>query len=277
MKRFSWVLLALVACGDDSTLVDAGDVDAGVDASFDAFDPADAGPVDADTDAFDVGTDATNDAGTDSALDAAPAMGFGQIEGPCPRILDELETTSPSFFVTRLDFMDDPFDRPEDEDLLTEGGLQVLVDPTLGGSSDVSEAFAYEVLERCDGAGLLETETFIEYMPTPGPSTDILVELEDLKIGVSVTRAVGFPRDDPWDVTRGEGLLTDKLTDVLGSTARVSDVDRWVKQILVVMAYEDMHAESLRTAWESLDDDVRADTIVYVVITDGMDGPIYGD
>ncbi len=48
-----------------------------------------------------------------------------------------------------------------------------------------------------------------------------------------------------------------------------------MKQILVVLAYADMHADQIRSVWDGLGADVRADTIVYVVITDGEDIPVY--
>ena len=48
-----------------------------------------------------------------------------------------------------------------------------------------------------------------------------------------------------------------------------------VKQVLVVMAYADMHAMLIEQAWQGLDDMTKADTIVYVVVTDGEDTPIY--
>lgn len=271
MIRFSWVLLALVACGDDSSAVDAGEVDGGTDASFDAsFD----GSFDA---GVDVGTDGgAEDASVDVGADASAEMGFGGIAGPCPAIMAELTSDTPSFLLTRLDFADDPFDDPEDVDQLTAGGQEILDEGTLGGSSSISEVFAYEVLERCEMASLIKSETEIEYMVgTTGPSTDMLVGFDESRIGVSVTRAVGFPRDDPYTVERATMLLEDKLGDILLSTARVAPADAWSKQILLVMAYEEMHAESLETAWESIDDAVRADTIVYVVITDGMDAPVY--
>lgn len=261
--------MLLVACGDDSSPPD----DAGVDGS--RFD----GGIDAPDDSgLDAPIDSPiDDAGAD-AVDAMADMGFGEIDGPCPLILDELTSGSGAYFFTRLDFADDPFDDPEDTDQLTEGGQEILAEGTLGGSSGISEVFAYEVLERCEGASLVKSETEIEYMPdTSGPSTDILVGFDATRIGVSVTRAVGFPRDDPYSVAQATTLLEDKLGDILLSSARVSAADAWVKQILVVMAYEDMHAESLQAAWLTIDPDVRADTLVYVVVTDGMDGPIYGD
>ncbi|MEM9071494.1 MAG: hypothetical protein AAGE52_23510 [Myxococcota bacterium] len=269
----------LVACGDDSSSGDAG-FDAAIDAarpdtSVDAGDE-DAG-VDAGADGEDVGVDAADsavemDAGSDGGL-ADP--GFGDILGPCAMIIGELSADAPSFFVNRLDFGSDPFDDPEDVDALTAGGQQILEEGTAGGSSIVSELFAYEVLERCEGASFLKSETNIIYVDVAGAITDLLVAFGDQKIGVSVTRAVGFPRDDPYPVSEADRILTDKLMDVLESSARVAPDDAWDKQILVVMAYGEMHAESLRTAWDALDASVTADTIVYVVITDGMDAPLY--
>ena len=267
----SWIALVVVwgvACGDDSSSPDAGTDGSIVDAGVDAI------VRDTGDDAIDSGADG----GVDAALDAMAEMGFGEIGGPCPLIMDELTGDEGAYFSIRLDFADDPFDDPEDTDQLTLGGQEILAEGTLGGSSGISEVFAYEVLQRCEGAFLIKSETEIMYMPdTPGPSTDILVGFDATKIGVSVTRAVGFPRDDPYTVERATTLLEDKLGDVLLSSARVRADDAWVKQILVVMAYAEMHADSLQAAWLSIDPDVRADTLVYVVVTDGMDGPVYGD
>jgi hypothetical protein len=102
-----------------------------------------------------------------------------------------------------------------------------------------------------------------------------LVEIDGSKVGVSVTRAVGFPPDDPYPAAQAESLMADKLSDILISSQNVVPEDAWVKQILLVMAYADMHAELIEAAWLGLDDATRADTIVYVVVTDGSDTPVY--
>lgn len=277
MKRFIWIACVLLACGDDSGTTDAGadaTVDGGVDGSFDsAFDSA------TDTDVpFDGGTDVLDSGGDDADLDASIDEGFGDIAGPCPLIGTELTSEMSAYLWTRIDFADDPFDDPEDVPQLTPGGQEILEEGTLGGSSGVSEAFAYEVLRRCEGATLIKSETEIDYMMgVPGASTDMIVDFGGTRIGVSVTRAVGFPREDPYPPAQATSLLNDKLSDVLESSARVTAEDAWEKQILVVMAYGEMHSESLQAAYFTLDPSVRADTIVYVVITDGMDGPVYGD
>ena len=48
-----------------------------------------------------------------------------------------------------------------------------------------------------------------------------------------------------------------------------------MKQILHVIAWGPMHAESMRTAFDQIDDTVRADTILIVTVTDGDDGFLY--
>ncbi|PRQ08581.1 hypothetical protein ENSA7_16630 [Enhygromyxa salina] len=177
-------------------------------------------------------------------------------------------------FKVHLDFGDDPYD-PEDLPLLTPGAQVILTSRNAGGSSIISEAFAYEVLARCEDVELLATETEIDYDPPDSKKTDILVELDMHEVGVSVTRAVGFPPENPYPPMQAASLLASKLADIQVSSQNVVPEQAWVKQILVVMAYADMHAQLIEAAWNDLDADTRADTIVYVVVTDGMDTPIY--
>ncbi|MEZ4462911.1 MAG: hypothetical protein R3E66_24920, partial [bacterium] len=151
-----------VSCADDgnSSAVDVGvdvtvatdvggmDVATGVDAGLD-------GGMDA---SLDGGFDAQTDEGV---ADMSVATGFGVITGQCGEIdMTELLSSQPFLFVNTIDFQMDPYD---DADLprLTPGGQEIIADGNAGGSSIMSEVFAYEVLERCDMAALLKTETEI--------------------------------------------------------------------------------------------------------------------
>jgi hypothetical protein len=255
--------IALAACADTTPT------------RFDGGVP-DAAPMDA---AVDTALDATADVQMDAPADAIGAdggalPGFGAIAGPCAMITAELTTPTSSYFLNRLDFGADPYDDPADLERLTAGGQEILAEGTAGGSSGLSEAFAYEVLARCEGATLVKTETEIVY-DTAGALTDILVEIDGVRLGVSVTRAFVFPPTDPFTVAIATERLTGKLSGVLESSENVSEEDAWTKQILLIVAYADMHAESLMTAYGSLDPSLTADTIVYVVVTDGMDEPLY--
>ncbi len=209
-------------------------------------------------------------------LDAAglPLAGFGALSGDCDVLDDEVADTAPSLFHSAIDFAV-PF-TDEAADMLTEGGRAILAEGNAGGSSLYSEVFAFELLARCELAPLVKTETEIDY-DQPGAITDLLVEVDGAKIGTSVTRAVGFPFEDPYTVEQARELLERKLGDILESSAHVSAADRWEKQILAVLAYAPEHVASLDAALAEIDAGTRADTIVWILVTDGADDFVYCD
>jgi hypothetical protein len=151
----------------------------------------------------------------------------------------------------------------------------VFDDGNLGGSSLESEIISFEVLARCDGATLLATEAEIQYTDPMGKKTDLLVEIDGRVVGVSVTRAVGFPFDAPYTEMQAADLLTGKLEDILLSTVNVAPADAWVKQILHVIAYADMHAQSILAAYATLPPEITADTVLVVTVTNGNDAFVY--
>ena len=268
-----WLLMSvygLSACSgsdDDTTDVEQTDVS-------DVTDPADASDTsDASnsTDAADA-TDSTDP--TDTGI-TYPRPGFGELSGECGVMLEPgSRVAGPWMIANRLDFGIDAYD-DDDLELLTDGGQEILSDGNAGGSSLLSEVFAYEVLSRCEDALLLKTETEIVYTDVGGKKTDLLVTIGGLKWGVSVTRAVGYPRDAPYTVERAADLLEEKLSGVIASTANVAEEDAWARQILHVIAYDTEHLESLQTAFEALDDTVRSDTVVWVTVSDGDDEFLY--
>lgn len=224
----------------------------------------------------DDGGDAGDDAAvsTDAMGASFPREGFGALSGDCNQIDDELAEASPTTFTAAFDFASAFTD--DDVDALSVGGKTVFESGNAGGSSLYSEVFAFEYLFRCEDAVLLKTENAIEY-EGEGAITDFLVELDGAKIGVSVTRAVAFPFDDPYPVEKATELLEKKLADVLESSARVKEADRWQKQILAVLAYAPEHIEALNAAYAALSAELRADTLVVQIATNGDDDFIYCD
>ena len=243
---------ALVSCA----LVVAG-CGAGGDARPDAAAAADA-----------VSTDAGHDAG------GLPLAGFGALAGDCDVLDDELTAAGPSLFESSIDFAA-PF-TDDDAGQLSAGGREILAEGNAGGSSLYSEIFAFELLARCELAPLVKTEKEVDY-DQAGAITDLLVEVDGEKIGVSVVRAVAYPFEDPYSVGQARELLDGKLADILESTAHVSEADRWRKQILAVVAWGPGHAEALATALDAVEPAIRADTIVWILVTDGDDEFIYCD
>jgi hypothetical protein len=219
------------------------------------------------------GTTADDTSGSGSSDGTTgPDPGLGVISGDCGLIdAMELDSPSPFTFESAIDFGMVGFDY----DMLTPGGQEIFDDGNLGGSSVESEIVAYELLARCEGAILLGTEAEIQYTDPMGIKTDLLVEIDSRVVGVSVTRAVGFPFDAPYTEMQAADLLTDKLEDILVSSANVAPRDAWVKQILHVIAYADMHAESIFAAYATLAPEITADTILVVTVTHGDDAFVY--
>lgn len=303
-----FLLLALfVACSNDSTTktedagsgADAADGQGEADASG-AMDDVDDGSAEADAGSGEDTAEPTDtsvedgsgsgdtageettvepDTGADTEADGSggptlPLPGFGTITGSCGVIDGQLLSPDPSVIINAIDFGTDPWDNPADLGLLTSGGQEMVADGNAGGSSLESEIFSLEVLTRCEGATLVKTETEVVY-DVAGSITDILVEIDGMKVGVSVTRAVGFPRDAIYPEATASALLTRKLTDIQESTANVSAGDRWVKQMLHVIAYADQHVAAMQAAYDALDPSVKADTILWITRTDGDDEFIY--
>jgi hypothetical protein len=212
----------------------------------------------------------------DASTDAAAIVGFGELSGMCG-VLEamDLTTSAPSVVRDTFTFTRQYVD-PADRALLTEGGRRLAMTPNAGGSSLLSEVFAYEQLARCEQATLLKTETEIAY-DTAGKITDLEVLVDGHKIGVSVTRAVTYPFGSMFTLDAATMLLSRKLGDIQQSTMNVSAQDRWHKQILAILAWDSATAQTMEQAWLGLDAGVKADTIVILTTTDGEDLFIYSN
>ncbi len=203
-----------------------------------------------------------------------PLDGFGTIMGACG-VLDDAELTGqmPLHSESSLDVAAMMFDYGE----RSIGGKKVHDDDNLGGSSLYSEVLAYEMPYRCELADLLKTEAEIAYTDAQGKKTDLIVSIDGHRIGVSVTRAVSYPPEQPFPASKAKELLDKKLAGVLASSANVAASDAWQKQVLLILAYGDEHGDALEQAWAQVDAATKADTLLLVTVTHGDDDFIYFD
>lgn len=269
-------LLALAGCpepiADPDAAVVAHDAFVG---SLDALGALDA-PNELDaastTDAF---SPAVDDAA--STLDAAfdPILA---ITGTCGALDTELTDELP-YVIENTSTFAEGFSRPEGM-RLSAGAQTILSEGTAGGSSGYSEAFAFEVLHRCEGASLVASETMVTYTtPTPGAIADILVAIDGVQVGVSVTRAVTVTgmcmRADTYTLMAASDLLSRKVDDIHEASTLVTAEHAWTKHMVFVYADTAEHARVMGEAWEALTAAQRADTILYVSISEDMDGFVY--
>jgi len=202
----------------------------------------------------------------------SPLGGYGALSGACGDIdLDDILSPDPALYDNLLDFTARP---AFDVSLLSPGGQEMYADGNLGGSSLYSEIFAYEVLYRCEGAALLKTEAEIVYA-MQGKKTDLLVEVDGMKVGVSVVRAMSYPEGADYPVSQAHSVLEGKLADILQSSVNVDPQDAWEKQILAVVAQTPAHADAIEQAYSMIDAAIKADTLVVVTVTEGDDDFIY--
>lgn len=203
-----------------------------------------------------------------------PLDGFGTIAGDCGVIAPaELDSSSAYQFRNTIDFGTDPYDSSDYDSL--SPGAQTILDAAGGASSGLSQAFAFEMLRRCPGAQLLKTQDEIVYVDVAGKAADLLVEIAGRKVGMTSTRAIGFPPQDPYTQAQAQALLESKLDDVNQSNANVAEVDSWSKQILHVFAYTAAHADALELAYTGIDETLKADTILLITVSEGADEPLY--
>lgn len=233
-----------------------------------------------------VGADAsitsTEDASTVSEVDAGTDASLtddllGTLSGSCGEIRAELNAPSPSLKVDAVAFVaSERYERAA----LSPGGQKLFDTPNAGGSSGESEVMSYEVLHHCEGAVLLKTETEVSYTPPvtgqANSITDILLEIDGKKVGVSVTRAYKPASQGPQTDVEVKVLLEKKLLGINASSARVLPEDKWVKQILHVFAASQTSVDAIQRVLPTIDAAIRADTIVFVTQTRGG-GFIYCD
>lgn len=279
LKYLTLLLFGLaVACGDETAPNQTNLGDVGIDVAQDVSADFD-GPLDMGSDTADMGADLMaadmgDDVTSDGGIPDMSPTAMGVITGECGDIdMTEILSSQPFLFVNTIDFQNDPYD-DVDFDRLTLGGQEIITDGNAGGSSIASEVFSFEVLNRCDMAILLKTETEVVY-DVQGKITDLLVSVDALKVGVSVTRAVSFPRDTPYTAMTAQNLMDKKLADILVSSANVAAQDAWKKQILHVLVDRSEHVPVLEAALMNVDPAVRADTIVVLTVTEGIDDFIY--
>ena len=140
-------------------------------------------------------------------LSPAARADLSIVAGNCGELDTELLDTSSHLFTTTVEVFECDFV----EAGMTEGGLEIFTDGNAGGSSIYSEILAHDLAAVCEAADLLKTETEIVYDDPNGKKTDLLVEIDGTKIGVSVTRAITFPPGTPLTLARAEEILFDKL------------------------------------------------------------------
>jgi len=194
---------------------------------------------------------------------------LGTLSGSCGLLRSRLLDPAPALDHDKLSFVaGEAYVKTE----LSPDGQRLFDTPNAGGSSTESEVMSMEVLRACEGAKLVKTETEVLYAP-PSDSgansiTDILVEIDGKKLGVSVTRAYK-PKSQGLTDADVQAVLVKKLEGINQSSLRVLPADKWVRQILHVFAVDKSASDAVERVWKTLSPALRADTLLLVTETQG--------
>eukprot|EP00770_Monocercomonoides_exilis_P013670 MONOS_13615.3-p1 / transcript=MONOS_13615.3 / gene=MONOS_13615 / organism=Monocercomonoides_exilis_PA203 / gene_product=Signal transducing adapter molecule 2 / transcript_product=Signal transducing adapter molecule 2 / location=Mono_scaffold00854:12729-19094(+) / protein_length=1847 / sequence_SO=supercontig / SO=protein_coding / is_pseudo=false len=150
----------------------------------------------------------------------------------------------------------------------SSGALRMLSLPNAGGNSDNSEALSFDFLHRVFNAQLLKAEMEIKYANKNWKKTDYVAKIKNHVVGVSVTRAVGYPRPGDFSEDQAVSLLKKKLFGIKVSTVGVAEEDKWERQLLHIWVQDKQQANFISGAYQSLHPKLRGDTIVIVTIAE---------
>ncbi|KAI9257242.1 hypothetical protein BDA99DRAFT_539349 [Phascolomyces articulosus] len=152
---------------------------------------------------------------------------------------------------------------------LGQGAQRVLTTPTGGKTSQtstLSEALSVELLTRLLGSDLTKTETELTYNSF-GPMTDYACQIQDLHLGVSVTRAMSFWTRKGYTKQDAVKLLTRKLKGILLSSETIVNTT-FDKQILHVISLSGHHAAQVKRACKQVSQDLKSDTVIFITTVD---------
>lgn len=145
----------------------------------------------------------------------------------------------------------DSYSLPRSGLLCADAHRSLTVD-NAGGQSDISEAFSIDYFSSIFGADsfLLEKEVsyWIDYK-----MVDFICSIGGNRVGVSVTRAMGFPSADDFNEEQALRLLHKKLYGLIVARNAVEKRQAFFRSILHIWCQDDRVAKLVREAYSSFD------------------------
>ena len=192
---------------------------------------------------------------------------WGAITGDCGSVSAAVSDTSSSILTTTF-----TFDDPEKFDAASlEGRAKKRYDePNAGGSSKCTEVMSMQLLMECEGATVNKLETEIMY-DVQGKIADYIVDIGDVKTGVSVTRAYKGPVVDVYTLEDATSLLEKKLAGIEEARQNASEADTWDKSLVHIWTLHPEWAETVTEAWDALESELKASTVVLITVEAGSE------
>lgn len=147
-------------------------------------------------------------------------------------------------FADSYEFGDNPITHPD--------AVRSLSVENAGGKSEVSEALSMQYFYERFGAGQFLLEREVEYW-CEYKMVDFVCTIAETRIGVSVTRAMGYPTPEHFDAEAALHLLRKKLYGLIVARNAVDKKHRFFKSILHIFCQTTPIAALLQEAYAGLD------------------------
>lgn len=135
-----------------------------------------------------------------------------------------------------------------------------------GGKSEISEALSVEYMCQTFGASNVVPEMDIQYW-IDYKMADYIITIYGNRVGVSVTRAMGYPTANDFDENDASRLLRKKMYGLIVARNSTNDEHSFFKSILHIWCQTKRIADLLTNAYLQLEQDLRDDIIVACTIT----------
>ena len=159
-----------------------------------------------------------------------------------------------------------------DSKLLCDSAKRSLHVDNAGGKSAISEAFSIYYFEWIRKASNFVFETEVDYW-VDYKMVDFICSIDDKRVGVSVTRAMGFPSPDCFTYEDALKLLRKKLYGLIVARNCVSKKHSFFRSVLHIWCQSETIASHLRNAYASFDQedfglDVAGNVLLLLTVCD---------
>lgn len=138
------------------------------------------------------------------------------------------------------------------KDLLrTEPSKKILNSVNAGGNSEVSESFSALYMSMQFGGCELKSEMEIKYI-TESKIIDYIINIYGVKVGVSVTRAMGYPHESRFTREDANELITKKLNGLVMAQNNTHESDKYNVAILHVISMSPRITELVEKTYREL-------------------------
>ena len=159
-----------------------------------------------------------------------------------------------------------------------EYARKIYCEPNAGGKSINSEAFSVNVLNELYGITDILSEMEVEYIWYNYKKCDYICTIFGQRVGVSVTRAMGYPDPSHFTVEDADRLLTKKINGLLVAREGVLTKYDFDKCILHMWCESKGIADTISERHALLPDEVKDNILVVLTVTKPYSSPfIYYD